>query len=332
MSFARSPYHRSGFVVLSAFVLVVGFLFAAPRHAFAADPGVGIAKPAPPKKQDHPTPLNNNPVTYHGGSIQDTPTTYLVMWGNQWGTGTEVTNDPKGLMTLQINLLTRLYGAADNWSTSATQYCSGIAIGAVDCSQAKTFVGHPASDPMHGFWLDNSAATPQSPSQGDIAAEAVKAAQHFGVSGTNVQIIVDMPQGITPTGFSNQYCAWHSWTNMPDNSRITYTNMPYMTDAGDSCGANSVAVGSTGVDASTEGVTIVGGHEYGETLTDPGTGDGWTDDTGVSGETADKCAWTNMGIVKIEGMNFAVQPLWSNNANSGNGGCVKYYNSATDQG
>ncbi|WP_116213300.1 hypothetical protein [Streptomyces olivoreticuli] len=329
-----SPTHRTGLIVLSAFVLVIGFLFAVPQRGFAADPKPSpsahtpaIAKPVPEKPVD--VPENTNPVTYHGGPVQDAPQVYVVWWGNQWSSGN---NDPKNELFLQADFLDDLHGAGDNWSTSATQYCSGIATGSKDCSRAATFVGHPAVSPRVGQWDDESAPAPQTPGPNDFANEAIKAAQYFGVSGTNVQIIIDTPPGVVPSGFKTQYCAWHSETALPDGSQITFTNFPYMTDAGDGCGANNVAVGSTGVNASTEGVTIVGGHEYGETLTDPGVGSGWTDNTGGTGETADKCAWISTGIVSLNSHKYAVQPLWSNNANSGAGGCVKYYNSPTDQG
>ncbi len=110
--------------------------------------------------------------------------------------------------------------------------------------------------------------------------------------------------------------------------------MPYVTDAGASCGANFVATGSSGVNGASEGVTIVGGHEFAETLTDPAASNGWLSNNGE--ENGDLCAWISSGqgasaIVSIGGRNFAVQSLWSNNFNSNNGGCVIFYASATNQ-
>ncbi|MFI1796701.1 hypothetical protein ACH427_04980 [Streptomyces sp. NPDC020379] len=336
MSSTHSPTQRTGLTVLSAFVLVIGFLFALPQHGFAANPKSSpsahtpaVAKPAPENGKPAGAPANTNPVLYHGGPVQDAPQVYVVWWGNQWANGN---NDPGKELFFQARFLDDLYGTGDNWSTSATQYCSGIANGSKDCSHAATFVGHPTAGPRVGQWDDESAAAPKTPGPADFAAEAVKAAQYFGVSGTNAQIIIDTPPGVVPAGFKTDYCAWHSETNLPDGSQITLTNFPYLTDGSGSCGANSVPVGSTGVDPSTEGVSIVGGHEYAETLTDPVPDSGWTDGSGTADETGDKCAWTNLGIVSLNGHKYAVQPLWSNNANSGAGGCVKYYNSPTSQG
>src|SRR5437764_1243978 len=100
------------------------------------------------------------------------------------------------------------------------------------------------------------------------ARPAAASLLQFGVSGTNVQIVVDAPHGVTPRGFGTQYCAWHDQTTV-NGAPLPFTNMPYVSDAGASCGANFVATGGTGVSGATEGVTIVGGHEYAETPTDP---------------------------------------------------------------
>jgi serine protease len=65
-----------------------------------------------------------------------------------------------------------------------------------------------------------------------------------------------------------------------------------------------------------DGVTIVGGHEYAETLTDQNPGGGWWDSTGA--EDADKCAWVGTGgtggaqDVSLATGNFAMQATWSN--------------------
>ena len=91
---------------------------------------------------------------------------------------------------------------------------------------------------------------------------------------------------------------------------------------------------SGGVNSATEGVTIVGGHEYAETVTDPVPNSGWLDGSGA--ENGDKCAWVSSGqgasaVVSMNGASYAVQSLWSNNFSSGAGGCVISYSSATNQ-
>ena len=74
------------------------------------------------------------------------------------------------------------------------------------------------------------------------------------------------PSGTSPDGFPNTgFCAWHDW-----NGNVAYTNMPYVLDAGSSCGANSVQ-------SQLDGFSIVGGHEYAEAVTDPEPSSGWVD-------------------------------------------------------
>jgi len=94
---------------------------------------------------------------------------------------------------------------------------------------------------------------------------------------------------------------------------IAWTNLPYMPDAGASCGAGSVNSPGT-----LDGVTIVGGHEQGETETDPFPNSGWLDNSNA--ENGDKCAWTNL-INNPNAGGYPTQPLWSN----ANNGCVQSY-------
>lgn len=281
---------------------------------------------------------SGNNLSYGGGRVSTSPKTYIVYWGSQWGsagTGGLPTTDPAGEASLQLAFLQRLYGSGDTWSTSTIQYCQGVATGTTQCGSSGTHVGHPGSNPVAGTWVDNSTSVPQSPTDASITAEAARAAAHFGAYGGSVQYIVDVPHGSVPNGFGTQYCAWHDST-VASGGTIAYTNMPYVTDAGSSCGAGFVSTGSSGVNSNTEGVTIVGGHEYAETVTDqwPSTQTAWLDSTGY--ENGDKCAWISSGqgasaIVGINGKNFAVQSLWSNNFSGNAGGCVNYYVSASNQ-
>ncbi|MDF3292991.1 hypothetical protein [Streptomyces silvisoli] len=323
---------RAGLATIAAASLAASaLLFAAPAGASAK-----AAHPmAPHSRAAAKASASGGNLAYGGGSVVTNPTIYIVYWGNQWGTGSTVTNDPSGEAKLQLSFFQHTYGSGDAWSNSQTQYCEGVAVGTTQCNGAGTAVGHPASNPVAGTWLDSSIQAPSKPSSSQIAAEAVKAASHFGVSGDNVEIIVDAPHGVVPQGFKTSYCAWHDHTTASNGADLPYTNMPYVPDAGSGCGANFVSTGSSGVNGATEGVTIVGGHEYAETLTDPAPSSGWVDSTGS--ETGDKCAWISSGqgassIVALNGANFAVQSLWSNNFSGGAGGCVTHYVSSGNQG
>ena len=82
-----------------------------------------------------------------------------------------------------------------------------------------------------------------------------------------------------------------------------------MLDAGDGCGANSVA-------GDLDGFSITAGHEYAETITDPDPGTGWVAPDGE--ENGDLCAWQNLHTIDLSSGSFAVQPTWSNQ----DGGCA----------
>jgi serine protease len=315
-------------------VLAAGSLAALVGLALAASPAQAETShsTAPHHASAKPAVTGSGNLSYGGGPVVTSPKIYIVYWGSQWGTSS-ITNDPSGEASLQSSFFQHAYGSGDTFFTSQTQYCEGVATGTTQCNGAGTPVGHPSSSPLAGTWLDSSASAPSRPSNSQLAAEAVKAAAHFGVSGDNIQIIVDSPHGVVPNGFKTQYCAWHDVTTNSSGAKVPYTNMPYITDAGSACGANFITP-SNGVSGSTEGITIVGGHEYAETLTDPEAGNGWLDSTGY--ETGDKCAWISSGqgasaVIALNGSYYAVQSLWSNNYGGGAGNCVTYYVSATNQ-
>src|SRR5207253_2075683 len=80
-------------------------------------------------------------------------------------------------------------------------------------------------------------------------------------------------------------CAWHDYTGSSYGD-LAFTNMPYVTDLGQSCGQNFVNSGSAGT---LDGFSIVNGHEYAETITDQNPPGGWTN--WLTGEeNADECA------------------------------------------
>ena len=151
--------------------------------------------------------------------------------------------------------------------------------------KTQTSLHIPRGGAFAGIWYDNASPSPGSAQQSDLGAEAVRAAQHFGnttaTSNRYVQYVILSPTGTTPDGFntsSGNFCAWHSSTSFIDPStsasvQVPYTNMPYVYDAGFSCGKNYVNSGASG---QLDGYSIVEGHEYAETLTDALPGLGWT--------------------------------------------------------
>jgi serine protease len=262
----------------------------------------------------------NAPLTYHGGAVESAgqtsggPRVFVVFWGTQWNG-----NDPAGEAGYLTSFLSGLYGSQDTWSTSTTQYCSGVALGATSCSGASpaNTVPHPLSSPLVGgvasTWYDSATPAPKKPSQSALAAEAVRAAGHFSAPAGS-QIVVATAHNNNAAGFGSSYCAWHSSTSS-SNGPVAYTNLPYIPDAGASCGAGFVTGPTVTVQPQLQGVSIVGGHEYAETVTDPFPNSGWLDANGA--ENGDKCAWIRTGQgasaqITLATGNFTVQSLWSN--------------------
>ena len=222
------------------------------------------------------------------------------------------------------HILTNFYGSVfgSSWLNSVTQYCQGLSSGTTFCNGGGQAAGN-SNGTFVGVWVDNGSAAPSRPAQSDLAAEAVRAAAHFGntAAGSNntTQYVIATARGNSASGFGTQYCAYHSSTSS-SYGNVAYTNLPYMTDAGASCGANFNGLGATA------GITIVGGHELAETISDQFPNGGWLDSSGS--ENGDKCAWISSGqgasanATMRNGSVFPVQSLWSNAFNGNAGGCV----------
>lgn len=260
-----------------------------------------------------------NDLFYNGGvggiGVETTPKVYLVLWGSQWS------SDPSNEAATEQSFLSGVGGSP--WLNSVTQYCQGVPVSTFFCGglSGAQYAGNP-SGLLAGTWRDNASPAPSKPRQSQLAAEAVRAAQYFGnttsASNASVQYVVATAHGNSSSGFGRQFCAWHSSTSSSLGT-IAYTNLPYITDAGASCGANFNGLGANA------GMTIVEGHELAETMTDQFPNGGWLDSGGA--ENGDKCAWISSGqgaatTIALATGTFPVQSLWSNAFNGGAGGCV----------
>jgi len=316
----------SKFALALGLIVLLGVLAqAAPAFAAGpvADSGMEVLHGAHLMRPKGATAASSTgQLTYHGGTggfgvETGADKVYLVYWGSQWNN-----NDPSGEAAIQQAFFNGVGGSS--WNNSVTQYCQGVASGTAFCNGAGTAATNP-SGVLAGVWFDNASAAPSRPRQSQLAAEAVRAAAHFGntAAGSNntVQYVINTATKNSSNGFGTQYCAWHSSTTS-SYGNIAYTNMPYITDAGASCGANFNGLGAKA------GITIVGGHEFGETETDIFPSTGWIDSGGA--ENGDKCAWISSGQgasanVTLSTGTFPVQSLWSNAFNSNTGGCVLSY-------
>lgn len=275
------------------------------------------------------------------GVTTGAPKVYLIFWGSQWGTqGTDsagnatFTGDPQGLAPYLQAFLKGLGTGGELWSGVMTQYCQGVTVGSTSCPTSAAHVGYPTGGALAGIWEDASALAPASATQHQLALEAVTASSHFGHlttrSNRNNQYFVVSPTGTDPDGYlQNGFCAWHDYTGdttlvggavTGPGTPLAFTNMPYVPDATASCGAGFI--NTPGV---LDGVSIVGGHEYAETITDQFPAGGWTANDGE--ENGDLCAWKTSGSghaqdITLTTGKFAVQGTWSNVGSRGKGACA----------
>jgi serine protease len=241
------------------------------------------------------TAMAGSNLLYGGGPVQTNPQLFVVYWGPTWNT----TGDPSRVQSRLNSFYGVIGGSA--WLNVVTQYTQS---GGAHAGNPSTLYG--------GYWIDTGSTPPSRPSQSQMAAEAARAAAHFGVSGVNASYVVAMPHGISPSGFGTQYCAYRGSTFAGSGS-IAWTALPYMPDAGSSCGSGSVNSPGT-----LDDVTIIAGAEQADVELDPdGTGT-WTDSIG--NDISAKCAWFGL-IDNPAAGGYPTQPLWSNATSS----CVQSY-------
>ena len=256
------------------------------------------------------------------GVTSGKPRVYLVFYGNQWATSA---GDPKNAATFLQALFSGLGTGGETWSGTMTQYCDGPMVGAdaTSCNPATMpHVGYPSGGALAGVWYDTSAASPGNATVSELAQEAVKAATHFGnatpAANRYAQYVIVSPTGTHPDGFNTSggnFCGWHDYVSSSVGD-VAYTNLPYVSDAGASCGVNFVNSGASGV---LDAFSIVEGHEYAETVTDQNPPGGWTNPS-TQEESGDECAWIHSGQgaaanVKMATGTFAMQSIWSNDTN-----------------
>jgi Ricin-type beta-trefoil lectin domain/Putative Ig domain len=242
------------------------------------------------------------PVAWQGGTVQHTPHVYLLFWGPNWQTdpvqeasATYLENFFSGLGNGQVD---------DTWSTITSQYADAT--------------GSPGFSGLVYEGAFNDPITPHSDtSLAQIGAEADSFVQDQGITDLNdAQIIVATQSGTCPQGFlatgctggtlPRNECGYHSSSNQP------FINLPYVLDAGTSCGKDAVNPTPGG---DNDGWSIVGGDLYASTITDPFPPTGWVDPSNGS-EISNKCSTGfNLTLTPAPGQ-FAVQTQWSNAANA----------------
>jgi hypothetical protein len=280
--------------------------------------------------------ISANNLIFHGGDVETTPAVYIVYWGTEWQAGFTVAHGTSSYTSSVIQTyVNTFFGSVGGspWAGVQTQYCDGIMAPAFSCTgqAGARSIGNSAGQ-LKGTWTDGTPVPADIVATGlasnlttdPIEAEAQKAADHFGYD-PNATYFVMTPPAHGATGYGTVYCAYHSETMHTTKPGVRYAFVPFVPEQGAGCGANMVnaqddAFGHGFLD----GYSIVAGHEYAEAITDPGNlsgfQNGWNDAT--TSENGDKCAWMGLQNITLNGQTFAIQPMWSNEANKGQGACA----------
>jgi hypothetical protein len=277
----------------------------------------------------------SNTLFYNGGNdgigvTSGPPKVYLVLFGAQWGNASYdaagnlvLSQDPVGAVPYLQRMFKGIGTGNETWSGTMTQYCDGPLVGfhATSCGPGTQHVGYASGGAFAGIFYDNAVLSPQRATGAQLADEALKAAQYFGntspTSNRYAQYVVLSPPGAQPDGFAldSDFCGWHDYSVSPVGD-LAFTNLPYVVDRGNSCGAGWVNTGQQGY---LDGFSIVAGHEYAETITDQNPSGGWINSEGE--ENADECQWLISGhgaiqAVQLGNGSYPMQATWSNDTNN----------------
>ena len=272
-----------------------------------AAPATGLTTPAQLQSIGRPQYLparfaarraTSSGIPYQGGPVLVHPKIYLVFWGYK------TYGDPNKVAALLTDYVKAMGGSGHN--NIYTQY--------YERNPRKRYITNPRMQ-LDGVWYDETNKVPKSPTDAQVGQEALAGARHFNV-GSNASFVVATPHGRNSSGFGTQWCAYHN--AYAASSFIFYTNLPYIPDAGASCGANIVAApkDETGAD---EGVTIAEGAEEGNTVTDPVPGMSWSDSGG--GEISSPCSWLDVQNDRFGARSYTMGTMFSDASLS----CVRTY-------
>jgi serine protease len=246
-----------------------------------------------------PRAATSSGIPYQGGPVLVHPNVYLVFWGYK------TYGDPDKVATLLTAYLKAMGGSPHN--NIYTQYYDEL-------TGKKAYIKNPKMQ-LGGVWYDQTNKVPKSPTDAQVAQEALAGAYHFHAGGDD-SFVVATPHGRSTSGFGTQWCGYHN--AYAASGYIFYTNLPYIPDAGGDCGANFITPpkDESGAD---EGVTIVEGAEEGDSVTDPIPGSGWTDSGG--GEISSPCVWTDVENDRFRKRTYTTGTMFSNASLS----CVQTY-------
>jgi hypothetical protein len=212
-------------------------------------------------------------ITYHGGPLINTPSIYLIWYGN-WNRGNG-TDTPAGQQ------IVRDFASNVGGSNYYKINTAGYNAGGYTVSGNAIFGGETTTGYTYGTRLRDANIL-------SIVNDALNS-NALPRDANGVYFVLTSSDVNEQSGFCTQYCGWHTSasSSLMSNGRVRYSFVGNAARCLNSCAAQSTSPnGNPGVDA----MLSVVAHELEEANTDPDPRSGWVDSGGA--ENADKCAWT----------------------------------------
>jgi Phosphate-induced protein 1 conserved region len=281
-----------------------------------------------------------NNLSYHGGPVMQTNTTYTIYWlGPSGVVSSPYESTINGFLT---NVAAAKSATTDTYAVDTQYYGPSGA----DIQNSSTYAGSwvdtttPIPDNCSSEYAGTGVSVQGCVLDSDIQAEVSRAlAANVGwTPAPNSLFLVFTPRNVGSCfdSFSGEcsytyYCAYHSNFTGSSGNEVLYANLPYTETNG--VGAPGVCASGeypNGDQASDSTINVLS-HEHNESITDP-LGTAWYDSSG--NEIGDKCAW-NFGTASgpagaeynqtINGHHYYLQQEWSNSS----AGCALSYGTST---
>lgn len=211
-----------------------------------------------------------SPISYNGGALINTPTVYLIWYGN-WNRGNS-TDTPAGQQIIRD--FASNVGNSNYFAINKTYSAGGYAInGNVNYGGETTTTGYP-----YGSRLRDSSVL-------NIVNDAINSGRLI-YDANGVYFVLTSSDVSESSGFCTQYCGWHTAAT-PSAGHVRYSFVGNAARCLNACAAQTTSPNNNaGVDAM---ISVIA-HELEEATTDADPRSGWVDSSGS--ENADKCAWT----------------------------------------
>ena len=248
-----------------------------------------------------------SPIIYHNGPLINTPTVYIVWYGN-WNQGNG-SDTPAGQQIVRdfVNAI----GGSPYFNINTSYSTGGFTITGGVLNGGETSDAYSRGTRLKDSDILTIVNTKITSSQLPYDANGV----YFVLTSTDVN---------EQSGFCRLYCGWHTAAT-PSAGHVRYSFVGNANRCLSGCAAQTISPNSNpGVD----GMISVIAHELEEATTDPDPRSGWVDSGGA--ENADKCAWTfghaqyqvangSWANMTLGSRNFLIQRNLDHNLNGPNG-------------